>query len=102
MSVSLCWKSRMMCFLSRTFVIVLALSTFALVVAVKKEAVPTSTNTKKADSGKSANTILNKHSEPIIEDVTSKQLEKVLNEKDYVAVFWCKYMYEYITLDINI
>ncbi|XP_050520810.1 uncharacterized protein LOC126894105 isoform X3 [Daktulosphaira vitifoliae] len=28
------------------------------------------------------------HAEPIIEEVTSKQLEKVLNEKDYVAVFW--------------
>ncbi|XP_025207338.1 uncharacterized protein LOC112603121 isoform X2 [Melanaphis sacchari] len=28
------------------------------------------------------------HAEPIIEDVTAKQLERVLNEKDYVAVFW--------------
>ncbi|XP_050440891.1 uncharacterized protein LOC126845910 isoform X3 [Adelges cooleyi] len=26
--------------------------------------------------------------EPVIEEVTAKQLEKVLNEKDYVAVFW--------------
>lgn len=31
------------------------------------------------------------HAEPVIEDVTAKQLERVLNEKDYVAVFWCKY-----------
>lgn len=30
------------------------------------------------------------HAEPIIEDVTAKQLERVLNEKDYVAVFWCE------------
>lgn len=29
--------------------------------------------------------------EPIIEEVTAKQLERVLAEKDYVAVFWCKY-----------
>lgn len=31
-----------------------------------------------------------KHSEPVIEEVTAKQLERVLNEKDFVAVFWCK------------
>lgn len=30
--------------------------------------------------------------EPVIEEVTAKQLERVLHEKDYVAVFWCKYM----------
>lgn len=29
--------------------------------------------------------------EPVIEDVTAKQLDRVLAEKDYVAVFWCKY-----------
>lgn len=28
--------------------------------------------------------------EPVIEEVTAKQLERVLNEKDFVAVFWCK------------
>lgn len=32
-----------------------------------------------------------KHSEPVIEEVTAKQLERVLNEKDFVAVFWCKF-----------
>jgi hypothetical protein len=31
-----------------------------------------------------------KESEPEIEEVTAKQLERVLNEKDFVAVFWCK------------
>ncbi|XP_046406800.1 uncharacterized protein LOC124171637 isoform X5 [Ischnura elegans] len=29
-----------------------------------------------------------KDSEPVIEEVTSKQLERILNDKDYVAVFW--------------
>lgn len=31
-----------------------------------------------------------KEAEPVIEEVTAKQLERVLNEKDFVAVFWCK------------
>ena len=31
-----------------------------------------------------------KDSEPVIEEVTAKQLERILNEKDYVAVFWCE------------
>lgn len=26
----------------------------------------------------------------VIEEVTAKQLERILAEKDYVAVFWCK------------
>lgn len=28
--------------------------------------------------------------EPVIEEVTSKQLERLLNDKDFVAVFWCE------------
>ena len=28
--------------------------------------------------------------EPTIEEVSAKQLEKILAEKDYVAVYWCK------------
>lgn len=28
--------------------------------------------------------------EPVIEEVTAKQLERLLNEKDFVAVYWCK------------
>lgn len=28
--------------------------------------------------------------EPRIEEVTAKQLERVLDEKDFVAVYWCK------------
>jgi hypothetical protein len=28
--------------------------------------------------------------DPTIEDITAKQLEKLLDQKDYVAVYWCK------------
>lgn len=28
--------------------------------------------------------------EPVIEEVTQKQLERILAEKEYVAVYWCK------------
>lgn len=28
--------------------------------------------------------------EAVIEEVNAKQLDKLLNDKDYVAVFWCK------------
>lgn len=28
--------------------------------------------------------------EPVIEEVTQKQLERILHDKDYVAVYWCK------------
>ena len=28
--------------------------------------------------------------DPVIEEVTSKQLERLLKDKDYVAVYWCK------------
>lgn len=30
------------------------------------------------------------HAEPQIEEVTAKQLERVLQDKDFVAVYWCK------------
>lgn len=29
--------------------------------------------------------------EPVIEEVTQKQLERILQDKDYVAVYWCKF-----------
>lgn len=29
--------------------------------------------------------------EPVIEEVTQKQLERILQDKDYVAVYWCKW-----------
>lgn len=29
--------------------------------------------------------------EAVIEEVNAKQLEKLLSDKDYVAVFWCKW-----------
>lgn len=28
--------------------------------------------------------------ESVIEEVTAKQLERMLNDKDFVAVFWCQ------------
>lgn len=31
-----------------------------------------------------------KEAEPVIEEVNAKQLERLLNEKDFVAVYWCK------------
>lgn len=33
--------------------------------------------------------------EPIIEEVTAKQLERILGEKEYVAVYWCKFWWMY-------
>lgn len=32
--------------------------------------------------------------EPVIEEVTQKQLERILQDKDYVAVYWCKLIKE--------
>jgi len=29
--------------------------------------------------------------DPIIEEVTAKQLERLLQDKDFVAVYWCKF-----------
>lgn len=29
--------------------------------------------------------------EPTIEEVTAKQLERILADKDYVAVYWCEF-----------
>lgn len=74
----------------RTLAILLVLSatTLDFAAAAKKDASVPATKAA-ADSPKS-NPPTTKHSEPVIEDVTAKQLEKVLNEKDYVAVFWCK------------
>lgn len=34
--------------------------------------------------------------EAFIEDVNAKQLERMLAEKDYVAVFWCKCRFTFI------
>lgn len=31
--------------------------------------------------------------EATIEEVNSKQLERILAEKDYVAVYWCKFLH---------
>jgi hypothetical protein len=42
------------------------------------------------DSKKSPASISSTQTDPTIEDLTSKQLEKLLDQKDYVAVYWCK------------
>lgn len=31
--------------------------------------------------------------EPVIEEVNAKQLERILNDKDFVAVYWCKLIF---------
>ena len=33
-----------------------------------------------------------KEIEPVIEEVNAKQLERLLNDKDFVAVYWCKFL----------
>lgn len=46
---------------------------------------------KKASSSSSTSTTTTTTGhEPVIEEVTQKQLERILQEKDYVAVYWCK------------
>lgn len=86
MSVSLCWRSRTMVFAVQTLVFLLVISSGIYVFAKK--------DTKSADS------VSTKQAESVIEDVTSKQLEKVLNEKDYVAVFWCKWIADTVSFII--
>lgn len=49
-------------------------------------AIPSYVECKKAAASSSS---AGEH-EPTIEEVSSKQLEKILLEKDYVAVYWCK------------
>lgn len=80
-----------MCFTLRTFIFWLALSASTSWVCAKKDGAASAPKTESP-----AKSSPSKHSEPIIEDVTAKQLEKVLNEKDYVAVFWCK-LYDFMT-----
>ena len=45
-----------------------------------------------------------KEVESIIEDVSAKQLERVLNEKDFVAVFWCKWprVHQCVCLSVSV
>jgi len=58
-------------------------------VTAKKD-LPVSGSTASAADPPAATYRPKDQAEPIIEEVTAKQLERVLNEKDYVAVFWCK------------
>lgn len=43
--------------------------------------------TKKANGAAPSAAVVH---EPVIEEVTQKQLERILQDKDYVAVYWCK------------
>lgn len=58
-------------------------------VTAKKD-LPSSGSATSASDSSTASYRSKDQAEPIIEDVTAKQLERVLNEKDYVAVFWCE------------
>jgi len=58
-------------------------SKFALLLVLLACATHVSAAKKAASSTKEAESA-------VIEEVSAKQLERVLNEKDYVAVFWCK------------
>lgn len=73
------------------FLAVIAFTTvvFQQHVAAKKD-LPASGSTTSAPDPPAAAYRTKDHAEPIIEEVTAKQLERVLNEKDYVAVFWCE------------
>lgn len=46
---------------------------------------------KKAGNGATAGNGDEEKVEAVIEDVNAKQLERLLEEKDYVAVYWCKF-----------
>lgn len=71
------------------FLVVIAFTAVALQhhVTAKKD-LPTSGSTASAPDPPAAAYRPKDHAESIIEEVTAKQLERVLNEKDYVAVFW--------------
>lgn len=45
---------------------------------------------KKSSSSPPPSSQQSTHVEPVIEEVNAKQLERILLDKDYVAVFWCK------------
>lgn len=52
-----------------------------------------------ANNKKSSPTTPNAH-EPTIEEVTAKQLERILADKDYVAVYWCKFRRVWIVMSL--
>jgi hypothetical protein len=39
--------------------------------------------------------------EPTIEEVNAKQLERILAEKDYVAVYWCKSFHSWTIVEVR-
>ncbi len=57
------------------------------VVVVSAEKAKPATGNKKAGGEEESD---DAKVEAVIEDVNAKQLERLLEEKDYVAVYWCK------------
>lgn len=53
-------------------------------------------NNKKPSASASSAPAAPVEPEAVIEEVNAKQLEKLLTDKDYVAVFWCKYLNFYL------
>lgn len=52
---------------------------------------PTTVECAKKASAPSTPSATSSIHEPVIEEVTQKQLERILQDKDYVAVYWCKW-----------
>lgn len=76
-----------------TSVLVLVLAIASGAAAAKKAAQPAAAQTGAPPPPKE---------ESVIEEVSAKQLERVLNEKDYVAVFWCKFsLFIYLVFGIT-
>lgn len=71
MNISACWK-----LIGVLVCVLLALVIFPVPIECAKKA-----------SGSSSPAAAH---EPVIEEVTQKQLERILQDKDYVAVYWCK------------
>lgn len=73
-----CAKPARWCLLALVLCLVPGLLINNLQVEAKKSTSPPTLSAKEAASQQ-------------IEEVTAKQLEKILHDKDYVAVFWCKF-----------
>ena len=59
--------------------------------AEKKKGATAASTAGGGKGGGAAGDASDEKAEAVIEDVNAKQLERLLNDEDYVAVFWCKY-----------
>lgn len=62
----------------------------AALVCILFVALPTTVECAKKATPPSTPPAASSVQEPVIEEVTQKQLERILHDKDYVAVYWCK------------